>query len=79
MVQKVKGRKGKIVPLGAMETWGTGGLAPIILNPGTRWKRLVSLTLKGLLYCRLLVILMGCGVWAALGCNVVGGGLVMLR
>jgi hypothetical protein len=61
MVQRVRGRKGKIIPLRAMKTWGTGGIAPIILSPDTRWKRLISFTLKRLMYCRLRVILTGYG------------------
>ena len=61
MVQRVKGRKGKIFPLRAMKTWGTGGIAPLILSPDTRWKRLIRFTLKRLMYCRLRVILTGCG------------------
>jgi len=61
MVQRAKGRKGKIVSLRARKTWGTGGITPLILNPGTKWKRSVSLTLKALMHCRLRVILIGFG------------------
>jgi hypothetical protein len=30
--------------------WGTGGIAPRILNPGTKWREMVRFTLRPLLF-----------------------------